>query len=190
MSQKENHKIFHWVSSHLPHVGLRKLKSLLAIFIGFWIWQAIRLFFPGLEIHPLYIYIYGLIEIRDSSEKTKDLGMARIKCTFTAIVIGLLFLPLSSFLQSLMHYGWLQTGVDLALLLIGVLVTLLVAEKVGCNTFCGLAAAIFIIFMVYHNNEERYIYSILRALQTIIGVFIAWLINVKWFPYSGKTESA
>ena len=31
-----------------------------------------------------------------------------------------------------------------------------------------------------------YIYAILRAFQTIAGVFVAWLFNVKLFPYPGK----
>ena len=189
MSEKHTPKFLQNLFSHLPHIGMRKVKSLLAIFLGFWLWQAVRIFFPELEVHPLYIYIYGVIEIRNSSEKTKELGIARIKCTFTAIATGLTFLALSSFLQGLTPYSWLQLAIDLTLLVIGVLVTLIIAEKVGCNTFCGLAAAIFIIFMVYHNDEERYIYSILRALQTIMGVFVAWLINVKWFPYSEKKES-
>lgn len=184
-----DHDLFHKMSDHLPHVGLRKLKSLFAIFIGFWIWQGVRIFFPALEVHPIYIYIYGLIEIRDSSDKTKALGKARIKCTFTAIGTGLPFLALSGYLQSLFTQPWIHTGIELTLLLLGVLITLLIAEKVGCKTLCGLAAAIFIIFMVSHNNDERYIYSVLRAFQTIIGVFIAWLINVKWFPYPGKQKN-
>lgn len=186
MSKKEEN----WVTKRLPHVGLRKLKSLLAIFLGFWIWQQIRIFFPALEVHPIYIYIYGLIEIRDSSEKTKDLGKARIKCTFTAIGTGLPFLALLGWLQSMFSQNWVHITLELSLLLLGVLLTLIIAEKVGCKTLCGLAAAIFIIFMVSHNNNERYIYSILRAFQTIIGVCIAWLINVKWFPYPGKQKNA
>ena len=180
----------HNIRERLPHVGLRKLKSLLAIFIGFWLWQGIRVFFPALEVHPIYIYIYGLIEIRDSSDKTKDLGKNRIKCTFTAIGTGLPFLAVLGWLQSMFTQSWIHIGLELALLLLGVLLTLLIAEKVGCKTFCGLAAAIFIIFMVSHNNDERYIYSVLRAFQTILGVFIAWLINVKWFPYPGKKTSS
>ena len=180
------HKNF---KSLLPHIGLRKAKSLLAVFLGFWLWQIVRIFFPSLEVHPIYIYIYGLIEIRDSSEKTKNLGMARIKSTFTAISTGLPFLALMKWLTGLVSTNWAAIGIELALVLLGVLLTLIIAEKVGCNAFCGLAAAIFIIFMVSQNdNDELYIYSVLRAFQTILGVFVAWLINVKWFPYNANTK--
>jgi len=29
----------------------------------------------------------------------------------------------------------------------------------------------------------------MRAFQTFIGVGVAWLINVKWFPYHGPKKS-
>ena len=171
-------------SMHLvPHIGLRKLKSILAIFVGFWLWQLIRLFFPELEVHPIYIYIYGIIEMRDSSEKTKDMGMRRIKATFVALVVGLPFLALMDLAKLPFRQAWVLTGVELFFLLLGVLVCLLVAEKAGCTVFCGLAAAIYIILLISHADDHRYIYSILRAIQTILGVFLAWLINVRLFPY-------
>ena len=175
----------------LPHIGLRKVKSILAIFVGFWLWQLVRLAFPDLEVHPIYIYIYSMIEIRDSSNKTVDLGSRRIKATFTAMGIGLPILALAEFLKDLPFFAvsWARIGLDLALLLFGVLLTLLIAEKVGCKTFCGLAAAIFIILLISHADGERYFYCILRAGQTLVGVFIAWLINVKLLPYPGPSKA-
>ena len=66
----------------------------------------------------------------------------------------------------------------------------LIAEKAGCKAFCGLAAAIYIILIVGHANDGRYLYAFLRSLQTIIGVLVAWLVNVKLFPYPGKQKEA
>ncbi len=172
----------------LPHIGLRKMKSLLAIFVGFWLWQIIRIFFPGLEVHPLYIYFYGVLEIRDSSEKTLDLSKARLKATFVGIITGLPLIALCEFLKSLAPAQWYQIGVELCLLMLGVLIALIIAEKIGCKTFCGVAAIIFALLLISHQNNERYIYSILRAIQTILGVGVAWLINVKLFPYPCKPK--
>lgn len=175
------------IKDHLPHIGMRKVKSVLAVFLGYWIWQTIRVFFPGLELHPTLVYVYALIEIRDTSAKTVDLGKSRIKCTFVGLGTGLPLLALSEYLQSLLPRIWMQQGIELVILLAGIILTLVIAEKVGCKTFCGLAAAIFIILLVSHGDGEQYIYSVLRAFQTLIGVFAAWLVNVKWFPYHGKT---
>ncbi len=174
---------------HLPHIGMRKMKSVLAVFIGFWIWQLFRVFVPELELHPIYIYIYGIIEIRDSSTKTVDFSKLRIKATFTALGIGLPLLFLSVYLQSLVTPAWAETAVELAVVLFGTLLVLCVAEVVGCRSFCGLAAAMFIILLVSHSDGEPWSYAVLRSVQTLIGVFIAWLLNVKLFPYSGTDDT-
>ena len=174
---------------HLPHIGMRKVKSILAVFVGFWIWQLIRLFAPSLEVHPIYIYIYGIIEMRETSEKTVNFGKLRIKSTVVALLIGLPTLLLSDYLQSLTQLPWLQNGIELAFVLLGSLVVLCVAELTGCQTFCGLAAAILIILLISHSINEPLIYAVLRSGQTVIGVLVAWVINAKLFPYSGKAKT-
>ena len=177
------------IAARLPHVGMRKIKSVIAVFLAFCFWHGVRLIVPGLELHPIFMYIYSLIEIRDTSEKTISFGKLRIKATFTALGTGLPFLALSDYLKSCLRAGWGDTVVEVILILLGVLVTLMIAEKVGCKTFCGLAAAIFIILMVSHADDARYIYAVLRAFQTIAGVFVAWVVNVVLWPYSGKPEA-
>lgn len=171
------------LSKHFPHVGLRKLKSVLAVFVGFWVWQLIRLAVPALELHPIYIYIYGIIEMRDSSEKTVNFGKLRIKATLVALGLGLPLLFLNSYLNSVVTVEWLNVAIDLSIILIGILLVLCVAEWTGCANFCGLSAAIFVILLVAHSDGEPLHYSVLRAVQTIVGVFLAWVINVKLFPY-------
>ena len=172
-----------------PHIGMRKLKSILGLFVGFWLWQGIRLFFPGLEVHPIYIYFYALIEIRDSSEKTVSMGRLRLKATAVALSLGLLFLAATDGLKLLLPpQPWMYTGLELFMLLLGSLLTLIVAEYAGCKNFCGLAATMFILMLVLHANDQRYGYTLLRASQTFMGVGIAWLINVKIFPFAGPEE--
>ena len=175
--------------SIMPHKGMRKFKSILSVFIGFLVWQGIRFFFPGLEVHPIYIYIYGMIEIRDSSEKTVDFGKKRIKATFIALGIGLPILFFNYYLQSLISNALLSVVVEVAILLIGILIAITLAELAQCKTFCGIAAVIFIILFVAHSEDGSLTYSILRAFQTILGVFIAWIVNVKLFPYPNKSDN-
>lgn len=180
MDQQENR-----FSIRLPHVGFRKIKSILAIFVGFWFWQLLRVFFPGLEVHPIFVYIYGMIEIRDSSEKTVDLGKNRIKSTFTALGVGIPCMVILECMKQIAPEGWIHIGLELLVLIGGVLLTLEIAQKVGCQAFCGLSAAIFIVLVVSYTTDEVFLYAILRSVQTIAGVLIAWLLNVKLFPYPG-----
>ncbi len=177
MSEKRTSKL---------HIGMRKVKSLLAIVIGFVIWQMIRLIFPDLEFHPMFIYLYGFLEIRDTSEKTKTFGMQRIKATVVAMVIALPMLLLRIFAHTELENDLVIGLVDLAMILVGVLAALLLGERVGCGAMTGLAAAIFVILLLYHADDSRYLYAVVRASQTVIGVFVAWLVNVLLFPYPGK----
>lgn len=169
-----------------PHIGMRKIKSILAIFVGFCLWQTLRLFLPELEVHPIFIYIYGMIEIRETSEKTKDYGRMRIMATFTAILIGLPIMLLTDWVSPVLAEPWARTWMEITVLILGALIVLCVAEMVKCRVYCGLAAAIYMILMISHFESSMYLYSIMRAFQTIIGVTIAWIINVKLLPYPPK----
>lgn len=171
-----------------PHIGMRKVKSILAIFVGFCLWQLLRLFLPELEVHPIFIYIYGMIEIRETSEKTKDYGKMRILATVTAILIGLPVMLLTDWIAPMLGQSW-QIFLEITVLLLGALLVLCVAEWVKCRVYCGLAAAIYIILMISHFESSMYLYSIMRAFQTIMGVSIAWIINVKLLPFPPKPGS-
>ncbi len=168
------------------HIGMRKIKSLFAILIGFVIWQMIRLLFPDLEFHPLFIYMYGFLEIQNSSEKTKIIGIQRIKATLVAMLIGLPMLFVRSVIYTDMENAAYMGLVDLVMILVGVLFALQLGEKFGCGTLTGFAAAIYVILLVYHADETRYLYAVVRASQTVIGVFVAWLVNVVLLPYPGR----
>ena len=172
------------------HIGMRKWKSVLAILTGFLIWQGLRLFFPQLEIHPYYIYIYSVIEIRGSSEKTKEMSSRRAKSTLIGLATGLSFLLLGEHLGQLIHGQWLRVIMELALILLGLLLTLTMAEKARCKSSCGIAAVIFIVVIVAHTSGDVYLYALQRLVQTFIGLFVAWLINVKLFPYPGNKQSS
>ena len=171
----------------LPHIGMRKLKSIFAVFVGFWLWQLIRIFVPALEVHPIFIYIYGIIEMRETSEQTADFGKRRIIATIVGIVIGLPMMLLSEYCKHLTEITWLQVAIELAAILLGALITLCVADVVGCKTFCGMAASVLIILIISHSDGEPLSYSLLRSVQTAIGVLVAWFINAKLFPYHIET---
>ncbi|MBQ4145031.1 MAG: hypothetical protein IJD36_00255 [Clostridia bacterium] len=163
----------------LPKIGMRKIKSVMALFLSFLIWQIVRVFFPQLDIHPLFGYIYAIIEMRDSVEKTKLFGKRRIKATFIGLAIGLLFLPFSNWYGVYAGETISHIAIDVCLIIFGVLVTLWIAELLKCDNFCGIAAIIFVICMVRDKNADMniYLYAIIRVLQTLLGVFSAWVVN-------------
>ena len=171
------------------HIGRRKLKSLLAVFLGFCFWQLLRLVLPELETHPLFIYIYAMIEIRESSKKTKENGKKRIWATLIAIGVGMPFLLLTDLLRNTEHMMWEKGWYEIAILLAGTLAVLCVAEWANCRDYCGLSASIAVILLISHFESSVYLRSLMRAVQTVVGVSIAWLVNVKLFPYPATKGS-
>lgn len=172
----------------LPKIGKRKIKSVLALLLSFLIWQIVRLIFPELDVHPLFGYIYAIVEMRDSVEKTKKFGKLRIKATLVGLVIGLLILPISNKYGVYAGETLSHITVDVGLIIFGVLVTLWVAEAFKCETFCGIAAIIFVICMVRDKNADMniYLYAVIRVLQTLMGVFSAWVVNSFVWRYPNK----
>lgn len=160
------------------HIGMRKVKSLIALVVAFAIWQLVRIFLPMLEAHPIFSYIYSVIELRDTPDKTKKFGVLRIKATFIGLIVGLAFITLSVFVSPKINGEVWQLLTELLFILLATLISLLIAENAKCENFCGIAAIISIICMVSHNEEDIYLYAIMRVVQTLIGVFSAMFINV------------
>ena len=175
-------------SIHHLHIGMRKIKTLLTVFIGFLLWQIIRLFFPNLEVHPLFTYAYGILEIRDTSENTKTFCKLRLKANAAAFASALLFIPLRSFMHANLEGELLLTALDLVLILAGTLVALTLVERLRCGSMSGLSAVYFIILLIFYNGDNPYLYAFLRALQTLIGVAVAWFVNVVLLPYPSRKQ--
>lgn len=159
------------------HIGMRKVKSLLSVSVAFVIWQIIRLFLPMLEAHPVFAYIYAIVEMRESAEKTKNFGKLRIIATLTGLVVGLIFVAISLFVTSNITGEFLKTLIEFILVLVATLCSLCLAEVVHCKNFCGIAAIITVICMISHNEENVYLYAVMRVVQTLIGIGSAMLIN-------------
>lgn len=177
-------------SCELPKIGMRKIKSIIALVLSFLIWQIVRIFFPLLEVHPTFGYLYSIIEMRDSAEKTKRFGLLRIKATFIGLAIGLLLLSVSVLAGNIITNELLITFIDLFLICFGTLLSLWFAQLLDCKTFCGIAAIITVICMIRDRNTDIniYLYAILRVVQTLLGVFSAWLVNSFICRYPKNTE--
>lgn len=174
----------------LPHIGMRKLKSVLAMLLSFLLWQILRLFVPSLSIHPGFAYIYAIIEMRDSAEQTQINGRLRIKATVIGLLCGLLFIFIYLALLPFLPTRFWIVATELAALVVGALFTLTLAELAKCQSFCGVACSIFVACIMGYAEDNAYLYAITRTTQTALGVFSAWLFNTCIFPYHGQPAVA
>ncbi|MBQ4151112.1 MAG: FUSC family protein [Clostridia bacterium] len=168
------------------HIGMRKIKSVLAVLLSFLIWQLLRSFLPMLETHPIFAYVYSIIEMRESPQKTKDYGKLRVLATIIGLVVGLLFVVCSVYITLRVQNETLRAFVELVFIIIAALCSLCVAEIFKCKDFCGAAAIITVICMVSLNQDDIFLYSVMRVVQTLIGVFAAIIVNL--FGHTKGTE--
>ena len=163
----------------IPRIGMRKIKSAIAVVLSFFLWQLVRIPFPQFEIHPLFGYIYSVSEMRATVEDSKKFGWWRIKATFIGLGLGLCALPISVSYGTYAGESFTYVLVDIVIFVLGVLIALWLADWLKCGNMCGLAAMIFLICLVRDRSArvDIYLYAILRVIETLIGVFSAWLVN-------------
>ncbi len=156
--------------------GMRKIKSLIALAVCFGIWQLIRLAFPELDTNPIYAYLYAVIEMRPSIETAKRTGSERIKANVVGFGVAFLAIAARSALWTVPVLAQNGLFVEFALILIGVLLALNIAEWLHCKTLCAIATITFIICF-WHTDTSPYLYAFLRFVQTLIGVGTAFAVN-------------
>lgn len=160
------------------YIGMRKIKSLIALAVSFAIWQLIRVFLPVLEPHPIFAYIYSVIELRETADKTLKFGKLRIIATVVGLAVGLIFITISIWVCSRIESRVWSIVVEFLIVLVATLTSFIIAENAKCENYCGVAAIIAIICMVTIRQEDVYLYAIMRAVETLVGVFSATFINI------------
>ncbi|MBQ2696918.1 MAG: hypothetical protein IJF61_06410 [Clostridia bacterium] len=158
--------------------GMRKIKSLLAVILSFVVWQALRLIYPPMEVHPIFAYIYAIIEMREDPEKTKKFSLLRIKATVIGLLSGLFFLTVAILLGFSGQKTYPEILWEFLLLLASCFVALTVGDAFRCKNFCGIAAIIAAICVVSIHGTNPYLYALMRTLQTLIGVGAATVVNI------------
>jgi uncharacterized membrane protein YgaE (UPF0421/DUF939 family) len=170
----------------LPHIGMRNVKSALAIIVCFFAWQMIRWILPILEMHPLYGYVAVVLVMKDTIDKSLSYGMIRLKGTVIGLIVALVCITASVEMQLYFHSTYGKTMVELGMIVIGVCVSLYVAYIFKCDNFCAIASVVFLVCIIRYNKGNLYVHAILRASETIMGMGISLFVNKYVFPY--KTQ--
>ena len=173
-------KLAQW-RSKIPGIGLRKVKSVIAVAIAFVIWQIVRwLVSPELEVHPVFGYVYAVVELRETPEKTRTFSFYRIKATLIGLALGLALLPLSVFMEKSIPNAFVLHLADLALILAGVLIlggiALLLFLVPGAATFFKICLVVISILFI------------LMGLGLLYVLYLGRDNNPNFFLYDTKTQ--
>ncbi|MCL2370872.1 MAG: TatD family nuclease-associated radical SAM protein [Firmicutes bacterium] len=177
----------HKKSYHPPKVGMRIIKTALAVLVTLLIIDFLlgRLILGRDWAGSLNITIFAIIStvitMQSSVKETVKAARERIIGTLIGVVIGLAFLALAV----LMFDTTPETVAVLvfyALLTIGTLLVIYLCKVIKFAIVSSLCVVVFISVMYAVNSNTPLVDAIWRVLGTIVGAIIAIVINAVVFP--------
>ena len=159
----------------LPNIGLRNLKTALAVFICIIIFNNFQLdtFLPNGSASvnsPLYACIAAVICMKDTVESSLSMGKNRLIGTLLGGVLGVIAIYIVTHIPFLQNYNAIvaAVGTIIAIHLCNII------NKPGAVTICCI---VFIGIIINHNGIESYSYALGRSIDTAVGIIVAILIN-------------
>lgn len=146
-------------------VGMRTLKTALAVFICLGI-----ALISGYQ-NPLYACIATVVCMQVTTEKTWDYGKARLVGTGIGGFVGIFFV-------------WIISGIpapldqlNLIFIPIGIIIGMMICNTISMKDACAICGVTVMAVMFNHPQTDRYLYALMRTLETGVGAVVAILIN-------------
>ena len=160
----------------LPTVGLRTLKTAVAVMISYLLFVPLELWQGGeslgmlAHLGPAYACIACIICMQSSMGQSIELGLSRLVGVAVGGALGILVLTAEVFLTHPLLKALLLGVACVA----GVWVCMLIRRPAACVMACIVPCVIVI-------NEttgaDRYYYAAARILETVVGVAVALGVN-------------
>lgn len=164
------------MKSYIP--GLRIIKTFIAVTICLFIFA-----FANYEA-PIYAAIACVLTMKESGKATKKIGINRILGTLIGGFVALLFL------QIVITTGWDQfyfTTPTIASL--SVLITLTICKIFNLDSYVSAISSVIAVITLLTASSRQLSalnYVVVRTIETIIGIVIAYLVNQYFFPKRSK----
>lgn len=163
----------------LPGVGMRMVKTAVAVvicfflFLPFWVRTPVGEYDPLKEIGPFYACIAAIICMQSSIKQSVHQGMSRIIGTCIGGGVGLAVLLLDDAVGQPVVTGLMMGG--------GIILTLWLCNLVQRPAACSIGCVVVCVVMLNHGGPERYLYTLFRILETMVGIGVTVLVN-RWLP--------
>lgn len=144
-------------------IGMRNIKTALAVFICLFISQALHL------QYPFYAVIATIIAMENSVTNSYTVGKNRVMGTIVGAICGLAFAlidPYSAFFSA-----------------IGIVVVIYICNLLQWNKSISIASIVFLAIMLnLQPGESPWFYGMNRVIDTLIGIGVAVAVNYLVFP--------
>ncbi|WP_373481963.1 aromatic acid exporter family protein [Acetobacterium sp.] len=150
---------------HLPAIGMRNIKTVLAVFICVVVFAIM-----GPEFNPLVAAIAAVITMGPSIENSIETGWNRILGTVFGGAVGMLGI----FIASLIPYQFAYVFI----IPVGIMGLIYLCNTINKSGAIVITVVVFLILMTsYPQDAGTYMLAILRLLETTFGIIVAFLIN-------------
>ena len=118
---------------------------------------------------PFYACTAAIICLQGTALKSLKLGIVRLIGTGIGGVVGILLLFAEEYIK-VGHYNALLVG-------LGILVCIFISNITKQQDASAIACVVFVAILINHNQNDRYIYAVMRMIETAVGIIIAVGIN-------------
>lgn len=150
---------------HLPAIGMRNIKTVLAVFICVVVFAIM-----GPEFNPLVAAIAAVITMGPSIENSIETGWNRILGTVFGGAAGMLGI----FVARLIPYEFAHVFI----IPLGIMGLIYLCNTINKSGAIVIACVVYLILMTtYPMDTGTYMLAILRLLETTFGIIVAFLVN-------------
>lgn len=159
----------------IPKVGMRTIKTAVAVFVCFLIFLPFWTYIPTGEndllqhIGPFYACIAAIICMQSSVEQSVRQGISRVIGTVIGGLVGLSILLLDDLVR--------QSVVTGLLMGCGIVLTLWLCNLIKRPAACSIGCVVVCVVMLNHGGPDRYLYTLFRVVETIAGIAVAVAVN-------------
>ncbi len=162
---------------NIPHIGMRIIKTAVAVMLAYGIFLPFGLMYDTETYHgvlgqmgPLYACIACIVCMQSTLGQTVQSGVSRLIGVAIGGVLGVATLLLGDRLDN----GLLVLPILGVLCVAGMWISLLIQRPAACVMACIVPCVILITGVT---GVDRYYYAAARIIETVIGVCVAMLVN-------------
>ena len=150
---------------HLPALGMRNIKTVLAVFICVVVFAMM-----GPEFNPLFAAIAAVLTMGPSMENSIETGWNRILGTIIGGAAGILGIFVANLIP--FHFAYV------AIIPLGIMLLIYLCNNFNKAGAIVIACVMFLSVMTtYPQDMGSYMLATLRLLETAFGIIVAFLIN-------------
>ena len=161
--------------NRFPGVGMRMVKTAVAvvlcyfIFLPFWLRTPVGEYGRLKDVGPFYACSAAIICMQSSVEQSVRQGVSRVIGTCVGGAVGLAILFVDDLLNRPIFLG-LMIG-------LGIILTMWICNLIRRPAACSIGSILVCVVILNHGGPDRYLYTLFRIMETIVGIAVAVGIN-------------